>query len=193
MAYTAPPGNRSSVGDVRVPEDAPNRATGPRPPTRVAGDAQPASVHRAPRSCGSRASCPSRARVARSGCSQRNDADRQRIAEHASQRAIAPVLVAGAARRRARCARASRRSRRATARTGSRRRRRRRSTSPPQQSWLPAIIRTGTPASTTSASAASVRNPRRGMTVRHSNQNSNRSPLIDERPGVRRDVAQETR
>jgi acyl-CoA thioester hydrolase len=49
---------------------------------------------------------------------------------------------------------------------------------------LPAIIVIGTPASRRSMSAAKTRTPLRGTTLRHSNQNSNRSPLMSSDPGA---------
>ena len=97
---------------------------------------------------------------------------------------------ADGARRRARYGCANRRRPRPRDRTGSRRPRRLRRTSPPQQSWLPATISTGTPASTTSASAAT--RPKRAS-------RNHRAPLEpeleevavhDERTGVLRDVAE---
>ena len=169
---------------VRVPEHDQLERSDPRP--RLARRPRAVRVRVSRRVvCGSRSSCPIASRVARSGCSQRNDANRERVPQHAAQRTVPPVLARAQAVAVLDVRSPARRGPRPADRTDSQRRRRR-STSPPQQSWLPATMSTGTPASTTSPSAATTRNAARGITVRHSNQNSNRSPLMTSDPAFAR-------
>ena len=115
-------------------------------------------------------------------------ADREPVAQHAPQRAIAAILLRHGAHRRARPALASRRGFPSTDRTGNRRprraARRRPSSRGCRRASSPGRLRRAGP------SAPRARGRRaRGTTVFHSNQNSNRSPLIRSdaaRPGSAR-------
>ena len=115
-------------------------------------------------------------------------ADRETVAQHASERAIAAILLRRGAHRHARRAHASRRGFPSTGRTGSPRRRRAARRRPSSRGCRRASSRARPRRAGPSARRARE-HPREARRVFHSNQNSNRSPLISSdaaRPGSAR-------